>query len=513
METEIVQQSILAASTKRALEQLAEELQRSFDMSLALTTADGDPTYLDRGSGRAPKRDALRRLSGEIVGRKESVIVSLGDGRTAYAAPVTDGREVVGALVAYSNDGRTVPSNHARASRLFALLSPFATLLGDNITKDAAINSLTDEVALRYEELTYVYELAGSIEIDQRLGLSLDRIFRTALTNLELDALVLFTEQTGQSQIYVPPEELTELTPADLICLPKLERHARAAVSESGKPWVANELHKDARFLDTTPGCSHLIAVPVNVQDDDQGVITVVRSSPEHRFYIGDVNLISALAKQVAIVIRNARLFGEVRSLFLNLVKSLIAIVEAKHKYTRGHSERVHAVCGFLADELELDSKTREALHWASLFHDIGKISIPDVILNKPGKLTDEEYDAIKRHPAEGYEVLSHIEQLRDALPGIRHHHEKMDGSGYPDGVEGEQIPLIARVIAVADVYDALTSTRSYRSAMSEEKALGIMREGEGSHFDPHVLSVFLEKHDEIVQMLGKTDAGASEER
>ncbi len=512
MDTEAIRQPILAPSTRLALEQLDKELQRGFDMSLVLTTADGGPAYSDPDSGSVPDLDVLRRLNAEVAGKEENAIVSLDDGRTACVAPVNGDSEVVGALVAYSHNGITAPTDRAQASSVFAVLSPFAILLGDNISKDVAIDSLTDEIALRYEELTYVYELAGNMEIDQRLSLSLDKIFGTALTSLELDGLVLFTEQTGQSQVYVPPDGETELTADDLSCLARLEHQARSAVSESGNPWIANELHKDARFPDATQGCSHLIAVPVNVQDDDQGVITVVRSSAEHRFYIGDVKLISALAKQVAIVIRNARLFGEVRSLFLNLVKSLIAIVEAKHKHTRGHSERVHAISGFLADQLGLVGKTREALHWASLFHDIGKISIPDAILNKPGKLTDEEFDTIKRHPAEGYEVLSHIEQLHDALPGIRHHHEKMDGTGYPDRIEGDEIPLIARVIAVADVYDALTSTRSYRPKMSEDKALGIMRDGEGNHFDPRVLKVFLDKHDEMVQLIDKPAAEPSEE-
>jgi len=387
MDTEATRQPILAPSTKLALERLDRELHRGFDMSLVLTTADGDPAYSDPDSDSMPDLDELRRLNAEVAGQEENATVSLDDGRTAYAAAVNGGSEVVGALVAYSHNGKTESSDSARASDVFAVLTPFAALLGDSISKDAEIDSLTDEVALRYEELTYVYELAGSMEMDQRLSLSLDKIFGTALTSLELDGLVLFTEQTGRSQVYVPPDGETELTSDDLSCLARLERQARSAVSESGKPWVANELHKGARFPDATPGCSHLIAVPVNVQDDDQGVITVVRSSADHRFYMGDVKLIGSLAKQVAIVIRNARLFGEVRALFLNLVKSLIAIVEAKHRYTRGHSERVHAISGFLADQLDLDSKTREALHWASLFHDIGKISIPDVILNKPGKL------------------------------------------------------------------------------------------------------------------------------
>jgi len=512
MDTKAVRQPTLAQSTRLALEHLDRELQRGFEMSLVLTTADGDPTYYDADSGGVPDQDVLRRLNAEVAGKEESAIVSLGDGRTAYATPVNGGSEAVGTLVAYSHNGRKASANRAQASSVFAVLSPFATLLGDSISKDAEIDSLTDEIALRYEELTYVYKLAGSMEVDQRLGLSLEKIFGTALTSLELDGLILFSSQTGRSRVYVPPDGDTELTQNDIICFDRLEHQVRSAVLESGKPWIANELHKDARFPDASPGCSHLIAVPVNVADDEQGVITVVRSSAEHRFYIGDVNLISALAKQMAIVIRNARLFGKVRSLFLNLVKSLVAVVEAKHRYTRGHSERVHVVSGFLADQLELDGKTREALHWASLFHDIGKISIPDAILNKPGKLTDEEYDIIKRHPSQGYEVLSHIEQLRDALPGVRHHHEKMDGTGYPDGIEGDEIPLIARVIAVADVYDALTSTRSYRLEMSKDKALEIMRDGEGNHFDPAVLKVFLDKHDEIEQLIDKSAAEPSEE-
>lgn len=225
---------------------------------------------------------------------------------------------------------------------------------------------------------------------------------------------------------------------------------------------------------------------------------------------MGDVKLISALAKQVAIVTRNARLFREVRSLFLNLVKSLISIVEAKHKYTKGHSERVHIISCFLGKQLGLRKSAREVLHWASLFHDVGKISVPDAVLNKPGKLTEEEFVTIKQHPVVGYNVLSHIEQLHDSLPGIRHHHEKLDGSGYPDGLKGNDIPLAARIIAVADVYDALTSTRSYRPAMPADKALEIMREGSGKHFDPRVLQVFLRRHHEITRMIDSARATAA---
>ncbi len=277
----------------------------------------------------------------------------------------------------------------------------------------------------------------------------------------------------------------------------------------SGELWVANELGRESRFSHIASVCSYTISVPVEVARDEVGAMTVIRSAGKERFFMEDVKLISTIGKQIAIVIRNARLFSEVRSLFLNLVKSLISIVEAKHKYTKGHSERVHLISCFLARKLGLKRHAREVLHWASLFHDVGKISVPDAILNKPGTLTDEEFAIIKRHPVVGYEVLSHIEQLHEALPGIRHHHERMDGSGYPDGLKGEEVPLAARIIAVADVYDALTSTRSYRPAMPVSKALEIMRAGEGRHFDSQVLHLFLEKHDEIVQMLGSIGSTA----
>jgi HD-GYP domain-containing protein (c-di-GMP phosphodiesterase class II) len=289
----------------------------------------------------------------------------------------------------------------------------------------------------------------------------------------------------------------------------RLESHARAAVLSGAEYLVMNDLHRDPRFSYVDGICSHVLSVPMNVSDKELGVITAVRCCGKERFFMGDVKLVSALAKQVAIVLRNARLFREVRSLFLNLVKSLISIVEAKHKYTKGHSERVHAISCFLGKNLGLKKKAREVLHWASLFHDVGKISVPDAILNKPGELTEEEFAVIKQHPVVGHNVLSHIEQLHEALPGIRHHHEKMDGSGYPDGLKGDEIPFAARIIAVADVYDALTSTRSYRPAMRIDKALEIMGGDAGTHFDPRVLRVFFQKHDEIMEMLDSIGSAA----
>jgi HD-GYP domain-containing protein (c-di-GMP phosphodiesterase class II) len=173
-------------------------------------------------------------------------------------------------------------------------------------------------------------------------------------------------------------------------------------------------------------------------------------------------------------------------------VRSLISAVDAKDAYTRGHSERVHLAACVLGAAMGLDVSSGSPLYWASLLHDVGKIGAPDHILKKPGKLTPDEYRIMQEHPHRGDEVLAPLTWLREARLGVRHHHERFDGTGYPDGIAGEAIPLIARIIAVADTFDAVVSRRSYRDARGSEHALQVLREAAGSQLDPAVVSAFL---------------------
>ena len=172
-------------------------------------------------------------------------------------------------------------------------------------------------------------------------------------------------------------------------------------------------------------------------------------------------------------------------------VRSLIAAVDAKDPYTRGHSERVHTAAILVGNELDLDAVTRRDLYWASLLHDIGKIGAPDHILKKPGKLTAEEYRVMMEHPVSGDEVLKPIRWLEGARRGVRSHHERFDGQGYPDGLAGEEIPLVARIIAVADTFDAVTSRRSYRGERSVDAAIAVLEEAAGTQLDPAVVTAF----------------------
>lgn len=205
-----------------------------------------------------------------------------------------------------------------------------------------------------------------------------------------------------------------------------------------------------------------------------------------------DIQLFEAAAGFIATYLENVALFEEQRRLFLGTLQALTAAIDAKDRYTRGHSERVAHVSSLIAREIGMTEDEVERIRIAGLVHDVGKIGVPESVLTKQGRLSDAEFDAIKRHPQIGYGILQDIPPLQDVLPGVLHHHERWDGGGYPSGLSGEHIPLQARIIAVADTFDAMSSTRSYRPAMPRAKVLAEMQRCAGSQFDPALVPAFL---------------------
>jgi putative nucleotidyltransferase with HDIG domain len=179
------------------------------------------------------------------------------------------------------------------------------------------------------------------------------------------------------------------------------------------------------------------------------------------------------------------------QELFLESIKTLAAAIDAKDPYTKGHSERVSSYSMAIARHLGLGFDDVFNVRIAAILHDVGKLGIEDGILNKPGVLTDEEYAVMRRHPDIGAQIMSPISNLKQIIPGIRNHHETWDGKGYPDQLEGEGIPLIARIIGVADTFDAMTTNRPYQEAMSLEFVSKRLRQMAGSRFDPRVVEAF----------------------
>ncbi|MHB1389782.1 MAG: response regulator [Thermoleophilia bacterium] len=188
----------------------------------------------------------------------------------------------------------------------------------------------------------------------------------------------------------------------------------------------------------------------------------------------------------------------QIRETYLGAVKSLAQALEAKDPYTNGHSIRVTEVTSTLARELGLSHEKVEQVRLAGLVHDIGKIGVPEVVLHKPGKLTDEEFEYIKNHPAAGEKILKPVIRDKAVLEIVLHHHECYGGGGYPGGLVGEEIPLGARLMAISDAYDAMTSTRPYRGAMTPEKARSQLLANRGSQFDPDLVDLFIRVEEKL---------------
>ena len=182
-----------------------------------------------------------------------------------------------------------------------------------------------------------------------------------------------------------------------------------------------------------------------------------------------------------------------IKTLTVEVMRALAKTIDAKDKYTNGHSSRVAIYSRMLAKKMGLSREDQENIYYMGLLHDIGKIGVPNEIINKTSRLTDEEYDVIKTHPVLGYEILSELSSRPDLTIGARWHHERYDGKGYPDGLAGEDIPFLARIIAVADSYDAMTSTRSYRSYLPQDVVRGEIEKNLGTQFDPEIGKVMLE--------------------
>lgn len=220
------------------------------------------------------------------------------------------------------------------------------------------------------------------------------------------------------------------------------------------------------------------------VAGDKQGV------DPQVSSY--DTQLFDAACGYIGAFLDNAALYAQQRALFLGSIEALAAAIEAKDRYTCGHAKRVSHLSEMLARAVGLSAGDCETIRISGLLHDVGKIGVPEAVLCKTGRLADDEFAAIKLHPEIGHRILKDIPQLAAALPGVMHHHERFDGKGYPHGLSGEAIPLMARIMAVADTFDAMSSTRSYRPALPREKVLAEIERCGGTQFDPGLARAFV---------------------
>jgi hypothetical protein len=212
-----------------------------------------------------------------------------------------------------------------------------------------------------------------------------------------------------------------------------------------------------------------------------------------------EAGLVESAAILLSTHARNVELLHNRSDMTIRLMRAMSSAIDARDAYTRGHSRRVGRYAQGIAKHLKLCEEECEQLYLTGLLHDIGKIGVPDRVLLKAGRLSDDEFDLIKQHPEIGYRILEPIAELAFALPGVLHHHERIDGRGYPHGLQGDDIPFSARILAVADAYDAMTSSRTYRTAMTMDRARQILVEGAGQQWDRNIVGAFLRILDDVV--------------
>jgi response regulator RpfG family c-di-GMP phosphodiesterase len=233
----------------------------------------------------------------------------------------------------------------------------------------------------------------------------------------------------------------------------------------------------------------------------DDHFSTAASKPNQDEFGTNESDAINSVAALFATHAQNMELFEQKEDLVVNVVRTLVTAIEAKDNYTRGHSERVAIFARLLAKQLELSEPSMDRIYLTGLLHDIGKIGVPDATLRKTGELTSEEFEQIKRHPEIGWRMLRGLDPLKEVLSGVLHHHERIDGRGYPDGLLGEAIPVDGRILAVADAYDAMTSHRSYRDSLTQEEAERVLQQGAGLQWDSRVIEAFFEIMPEVIKI------------
>jgi putative nucleotidyltransferase with HDIG domain len=279
---------------------------------------------------------------------------------------------------------------------------------------------------------------------------------------------------------------------------------------KSGYAFLKSDFTEEAQDLTKSiveQDIRSVMCVPLRSREGTVGAIYVDNLSGSHSFRKRDLDVLAAIGNQAGIAIRRAQLADRVERLFGDCITMLVSVLEAKDDYTKGHSERVTAVAVRIGQIIGLTQEEIKDLQLAGLLHDIGKVTVGKDILEKPTSLTTEEYDDIKQHTTRGAKIISSIDNAEDISLAIRHHHEYWNGSGYPDGLKADQIPLLARILSIADAFDSMVSNRPYKRNLTVDEVIEEFERCKGEQFDPHIVDVFLASYQSDMAFL----AGISE--
>jgi len=389
------------------------------------------------------------------------------------------------------------------------MLALFAEHFQDQQQAEQQIEMVSTELAKVYEELVLLYKLSTNMKVTVSDANYLQMACDSLTDIISVEGIAVLLDKTVDDE-----KRLVLAAGSGLI---DMDEHTAAVLQSrlieemaSGRDALLDSEVDSPFNYDWPDNIASIIAVPLysnesiaahsarTVPADSSivGLMVAINRMGKQDFDSTDVKLFNSVANGCAVFIENGRLFRDLKELFIGSLKALTSSIDAKDQYTRGHSERVAFISRWiterLAEQEPLEQEQIHKIYLAGLLHDIGKVGIDEAILRKKGKLTEQELNHIRAHPVIGASILSEIKQMRDIVPGVLSHHERPDGKGYPNGLTSGQIPLVGSIVGLADSFDAMTSKRVYRDALTVQQALAQIKEGLGTQFDEKVGRVFL---------------------
>ena len=466
------------------------------------------PLFVER-TGNAVRHRELRpeQFAGEPGLSSQAAVIEGSGGKCLLGLPL--GRSAGQPILATAAIAGEKPESVRRLARLVA---GQLHLLQQLQRCREELSCCADQIGTNFEELTFLRRVSDQLEmadLSRETWQVAEAVLPLLAPMIKAETLVLMAETQGAASaamIWIGSREIDVET-----CRRLVERFRG---QQSGPPVVNNHVENDPQ-AGLFPGVRSLLLVPLlKGEQVFAWLLAVNRQRPpdpapgmpyfplsSHEYGSVEAGLMKSVASMLATHAKNIELFREKEQLLVGIVRSMVSAIDAKDTYTCGHSERVAIVARRIAEQLKLDEHERERIYLTGLLHDIGKIGVSDAILHKPGKLTEEEFAVIQRHPDQGWSILQELHQLHYELPGVLHHHENFNGTGYPDRLAGDEIPLPARIVAVADSFDAMSSDRPYRKGMALARVLEIFQSGNGTQWDPRVLEAFFQALPEILSL------------
>jgi HD-GYP domain-containing protein (c-di-GMP phosphodiesterase class II) len=501
----------LTSSQLNELESFGAKINQ-IGVNFAVCNADGELALLCEGAKfKSDKRTIIDNctsvLEKEIKDRQTSVI----DSRFLAAVLKKAGQPLLVALIDLGDNSSPDTQHDIRTTLFNEMLGLLARQFQSKVEAEEQIEMVGIELARVYEELVLLHKLSINMRVTEPDANFLQMACDNLTDIVSVEGIAILLEKTIDNEKQLVVAAGSGLIDIDQRMAAVLHSRLTEEINSGKEALLDSEVDSPFKY-DWPDSIRNIIAVPLcgkdkaesyphkinRLQSDSRiiGLMIAINRVGKQDFDSTDAQLFNSVANGCAVFIENGRLFNDLKTLFIGSLKALTRSIDAKDQYTRGHSERVAFISRWIAERLAeeepLEEEQIHRIYLAGLLHDIGKIGIDEAVLRKKGKLTDKEYEYIRKHPLIGAGILREIKQMHDIVPGVLYHHERIDGKGYPGGFAGDQIPLIGKIVGLADGFDAMTSRRTYRDARSVEEALEEIKRGLGTQFDERVAGVFL---------------------